>query len=61
MKNNIYVAILTGKLKDNYIAIGSSESEAKERIIEKYFEDTIHTEADLNSARTLKNIVNLYL
>lgn len=43
-----FVAILVGEIKDNYMSIGHSEKEAKERIIEKYFKDTEHCENDLN-------------
>ena len=48
MEKKTYISILVGDLKDNYIAIGSNEIEAKERIIKKYFDGEQHGEEDLN-------------
>ena len=47
-KDEIYIAVLNGEVKDNYMAYAHSEKEAKERIIEGYFKNKGHTETELN-------------
>ena len=45
---DIYVAILNGNVKDNYMVIAFSLMEAKSKILNLYFEDDEHCEGDLN-------------
>ena len=44
---SIYVAVLNGEIKDNYMAIAFSEKEAKQQVINAYFKEKGHTEKDL--------------
>jgi hypothetical protein len=46
---DIYVAILNGEVKDNYMTIGFSEQSAKQSIIDLYFSENGHTENELSS------------
>ena len=45
---SLYVATLNGNVKDNYMTIAFSQSEAKNKIINLYFKDDKHCEKDLS-------------
>lgn len=44
---SIFVATLNGEVKDNYMAIAFSEKEAKQKVVDAYYGDSVHTEIDL--------------
>ena len=48
-KENLKSVVVTieGDIKDNYMAIGKTEEEAKENILKAYFKDVGHTEKEL--------------
>ena len=44
---NIYVAVLNGDIKDNYMAIGFSQEAAEQNVVNLYFNDNKHSVKDL--------------
>lgn len=52
-----YISVLVGEVKDNYMAIGTSEEEAKARIVEKYYGDADHNEESLNEKEIYIDII----
>lgn len=44
---SVFVAVLNGEVKDNYMAIAFSRDEVKNKIISLYFKDEDHCEKDL--------------
>jgi hypothetical protein len=46
---NIYVAVINGKVKDNYMAIGLTEENARQNVVNAYFGDTTHNENNLQA------------
>lgn len=53
---NIYVAVLNGEIKDNYMTIGLSSEAAVEQIIKAYFGKDGCTEEELNNQGIYINI-----
>ena len=45
--NDLYVVSINGENKDNYMAIGSTEQEAKENVLLAFFKEENHTEKEL--------------
>lgn len=45
---SIFVCMLNGEVKDNYMTIAFSEEEAKQKIIDTYFKEKNHTEKELD-------------
>jgi hypothetical protein len=43
----LFVGTIEGENKDSYMAIGKTEKEVKERLVNKFFEDELHNEKDL--------------
>lgn len=44
---DIYVSVLNGEVKDNYMSIAFSEKESIQKVIDAYFKETGHTVAEL--------------
>jgi hypothetical protein len=54
----VYVAMLNGEIKDNYMSIAFSEKSAKEKLINTYFNEKGHTESDLDKLGIYITIVS---
>lgn len=48
-KIDIYVSVLNGEIKDNYMSIAFSEKESIQKVVDAYFEELGHTVVDLNN------------
>jgi hypothetical protein len=46
-ENSLFVAVLNGEIKDNYMSYGYSEEQVKQRIIDFYYKEGGHSEEDL--------------
>lgn len=45
---DIYVSVLNGEVKDNYMSIAFSEKESVQKVIDAYFKESGHTIKDLD-------------
>lgn len=57
-KETLYVGILNGEIKDNFMAVGLTENSVKEKLIKAYFNEDNHTEADLEKIDIYINIIS---
>ena len=46
---DIYVSVLNGEVKDNYMSIAFSEKESVQKVVDAYFGESGHTVKDLDA------------